>query len=189
MPIEPSSSATGVDGNAVVDALVSQYETVQRFAYAKGVFLVNPDTGQPYTASGGGGGGAGDASAANQLTQIARAEAIRDRLPATLGTKAAGASMATVQATGALSSVSGTIATGGTAQTLAAPNAARRGVTVQNVSNQELRVSPWGTASASAGIKVGPDQLLVLDAPHCGVGAISIWGAATGQAFQGAEAV
>lgn len=34
--------------------------------------------------SGGGGGGGGDASAANQTTEIARLEAIRDRLPAAL---------------------------------------------------------------------------------------------------------
>lgn len=36
------------------------------------------------TQPGGGGGGGGDASAANQLTEIARLEAIRDRLPAAL---------------------------------------------------------------------------------------------------------
>ena len=90
---------------------------------------------------------------------------------------------------GSVASISGTITAGGTAQVLAAANAARRGITLQNTSSGDLRVSPWGTASTSAGYKVAAGDLLVLDAPHCGVGAISIWGATTAQTFIGGEAV
>lgn len=51
---------------------------------------------------GSGGGGGGDASAANQTTQIGIETAIRDRLPASLGAKAASASLAvTLAADGA----------------------------------------------------------------------------------------
>ncbi len=146
--------------------------------------FVDPGSG----GGGGGGGGGGDASAANQVIQTARLEAIRDRLPATVGTKASAASLAVVEAAGSAASVASTITAGGTAQTLAAANPSRRGLTLQNLSNGDLRVNPFGAASATVGFKVGPDQLLVLDAPHCGVGAVSIWGATTGQAFHGAEA-
>lgn len=90
---------------------------------------------------------------------------------------------------GSLTSISGSVTTGGTAQVLAASNANRKGLTLQNTSSSELRVSPWGTASATAGYKVAADALLVLDAPHCGVGAVSVWGATTGQTFVGGEAV
>lgn len=60
MPIDPTSAARGVDGEAVIDAAVSAHATPQAFAHAKGVFLVDPDTGLPYAAgaapSGPGGG-------------------------------------------------------------------------------------------------------------------------------------
>jgi hypothetical protein len=144
---------------------------------------------QPLVATSSGGGGGGDASAANQATQIGLETSIRDRLPATLGTKPSAQALPTTPATGALTSISGSVATGGTAQTLAAANSVRTGLTLQNTSAGTLRVNPWGTASASAGYKVDPDALLVLDAPHCGVGAVSIWGATTAQTFIGAEAV
>lgn len=164
----------------------------------------------------GGPGGTGDASAANQTLQITAATLANTRIGAvdeaapasdsassglngllrrllgrfpTLGAKAGSASFSVVPATGALTSLGSTITTGGTAQTLASSNSARVGLMVQNTSTGELRVNPWGAASASAGYKVGADQLLVLDAPHCGVGAISIWGATTGQTFQAGEAV
>lgn len=110
-------------------------------------------------------------------------------LPASLGAKAGSASLSVTQATGALTSVSGSVTTGGTAQVLAASNSARRGITLQNTSTGDLRVSPWGTASSTAGFLVAAGALLVLDAPHCGVGAISIWGATTAQTFVGGEAV
>jgi hypothetical protein len=53
---------------------------------------------QPLVATSSGGGGGGDASAANQATQIGLETAIRDRLPATIGPKAAAAALATVAA-------------------------------------------------------------------------------------------
>ena len=90
---------------------------------------------------------------------------------------------------GALTEVSGSITTGGTAQVLAAANSVRRGITLQNTSTGNLRVNPWGTASSTGGYEVAAGALLVLDAPHCGVGAISIWGATTAQTFVGGEAV
>ena len=111
------------------------------------------------------------------------------KLPASLGTKASAASLSVTPATGTLTSVSGSITTGGTAQALAASNSSRRGLTLQNTSTGELRVSPWGTASSTAGYKVEAGALLVLDVPHCGVGSVSVWGATTGQTFIGAEAV
>jgi len=46
----------------------------------------------------GDGGSGGDASAANQATQIGLETSIRDRLPATIGPKAAAAALATVAA-------------------------------------------------------------------------------------------
>lgn len=111
------------------------------------------------------------------------------KLPAGLGPKTGAASLSVTPATGAVTSIGGSITTGGAAQSLAASNSTRRGITVQNTSTGDLRVSPWGTASSSAGYKVAAGDLLVLDAPHCGVGAISIWGATTGQTFIGGEAV
>jgi len=77
MPINPTSQAAGVDGDAVIDAAVSAHKTPEKFAHARGVFLVDPATGLPAAPA----GTSGDASAANQLTEIARLEAIRDRLP------------------------------------------------------------------------------------------------------------
>jgi hypothetical protein len=118
-----------------------------------------------------------------------RLDAISDQIPATLGTKAAADSLSVAPATGALTNASDDITPGGTAQQLVASNAARRGLTMQNTSAGDLRVSPWGTASVTAGYQVGPGQLLVLDTPHCGVGAVSVWGSTTGQTFIAAEAV
>lgn len=111
------------------------------------------------------------------------------RLPASLGAKAGSGSVSVVHAVGALTPVGGTITTGGTAQTLAAANSARVGLTVQNQSGALLMVNPAGMASATAGYLVNREQTLVLDAPHCGVGAVSIWGATTSQRFFGTEAV
>lgn len=120
---------------------------------------------------------------------VANLSSIDGKLPASLGGKAAAASLSVTAATGTITSVGSTVAAGGTAQQLAAANTARRGLTVQNTSAGELRVNVFGTASASAGYRVMSGDLLVLDAPHCGVGAVSIWGATTGQAFVGGEAV
>lgn len=111
------------------------------------------------------------------------------KLPASLGGKPAAGSMSVTHATGIATSISGSIASGGTAQQLAAENSARRGLTLQNTSSGELRVSPWGGASATAGYRVSSGEMLVLDAPHCGVGAVSVWGATAAQTFIGGESV
>ena len=150
------------------------------------VTLIDPDTGEPYAAGGGGGttGGLTD----DEL-RAAPVPVSTTALPASLGAKAGSSSLSVTQATGALTSVGGSVTTGGTAQVLAAANSVRRGITLQNTSTGDLRVSPWGTASSTAGFLVAAGALLVLDAPHCGVGAISIWGATTAQTFVGGEAV
>ena len=48
---------------------------------------VNQTNPLPVVVMSGGGGGGGDASATNQLTEIARLEAIRDRLPSLVGNR------------------------------------------------------------------------------------------------------
>ncbi|MEI6419730.1 MAG: hypothetical protein WCO82_11730 [Sphingomonadales bacterium] len=82
---------------------------------------------------------------------------------------------------------SGTIATAGSAQELAAANAARTGLTLQNTSSGDLRVSSRGAASASAGILIKSGDLYTWPAHGTPVGAISIWGAASGQSFEAME--
>jgi hypothetical protein len=115
--------------------------------------------------------------------------ALLARMP-TLGAKAGSGSVSVVPATGTATPYGGAITTGGTQQTLVLSNANRRGLTLQNTSAGELRVNPWGTAaSATLGYVVQPGLMLVLDAPHCDVREVSIWGATTGQTFQGGEAV
>lgn len=82
---------------------------------------------------------------------------------------------------------SGTITTGGTAQTLMAANSSRRGFFIQNNSNGTLTISSVGTASTTAGLVLLPGQLY--EAPTSGVPltAISILGATTGQRFDARE--
>ena len=115
--------------------------------------------------------------------------AIDGKLPATLGIKNAAASLPVVAAQGTPTSRAGTITTGGTAQQLAAGNSARTGVLVQNNSTADIRVAVTTTASATSGARVAPGQMLVLLQPFCGTGAISIWGATTGQEFHALETV
>lgn len=82
---------------------------------------------------------------------------------------------------------SGTITTGGSAQTLMASNSARKGFWLQNLSSGDLYFSVTGTASATAGIKLGAGSLY--EAPPSGVAgtAVSIFGATDGQAFSSNE--
>jgi hypothetical protein len=178
-------TANGIEGHIMADVI---YPVTGRSISLRYKDMGDGTFAEVVSVIGASGSGA-DASAANQLTEIARLEAIRDRLPSSVGAKAGSSSLSITEATGALTSISGTITTGGTAQTLASANSSRRALTVQNTSSGDIRVNPWGTASSTAGFKVAPDQLLVLSAPNCGVAAVSIWGATTGQAFEGAEAV
>ncbi len=83
---------------------------------------------------------------------------------------------------------SGTIASGGVAQTLAALNATRRGFWVQNLSTGDLWISSLGTAAASQpSLRIPPGALY--EFPQGGVpgAALSIFGATTGQAFSARE--
>lgn len=83
---------------------------------------------------------------------------------------------------------SGTITSGGTAQTCMAANVARQGVIIQNVSAGDLYISASGTAAATVSANSGSLKLTsgsYWEAPINGVPrtAISIFGATTGQAF------
>ena len=91
-------------------------------------------------------------------------------------------------AAGAVVNRSGTITAGGTAQQLMAANALRRGFSVQNLSTGDLWVNATGTASAAAGsIKLPAGALYESPPGAAGTGAISIFGATTGQAFTARE--
>lgn len=86
----------------------------------------------------------------------------------------------------AATSRSGTITTGNTSQTLAAANAARRGLRIQNISAGSLGVNELGAAAAigTAGtytLATG-ETLEVL-----GQGAVTVVGATIGQAFTAVE--
>lgn len=91
-----------------------------------------------------------------------------------------------------LANISGTITTGGTAQTLAAANPTRHGCVIQNLSSGDLWINDMGgTAVASQpSIKVAAGAQYI-----CGSGggrwapgsAMSIIGATTAQAYAGRE--
>lgn len=81
---------------------------------------------------------------------------------------------------------SGTVTSGGTAQTLAAANASRRGLTGQNISAGDLWINENGGAAAVA----GSDSWLVEPGATFRVStneAVSIIGATTGQKFTATE--
>ena len=88
-----------------------------------------------------------------------------------------------------LTSRSGTVTTGGVAQALASANSDRKGWFLQNVSNGDLWVNSFGgTASAaqpSLLIKAG--SYYETPAGGSGAGALSIFGATTGQSFTAGE--
>lgn len=83
---------------------------------------------------------------------------------------------------------SGTVTSGGTAQVLAAANNYRRGFWIQNQSTGDLWINPTGTAAAAQPSLWLPSGSY-WEAPQDGVpaGAISIFGATTGQAFAARE--
>jgi hypothetical protein len=81
---------------------------------------------------------------------------------------------------------SGTIAAGGVAQQLAPANAARKSLTVQNVSDGDLWINEIGNAAAidsAGGWKVGAGQVFAVSTNR----AVSIIGATTGQKFTATE--
>lgn len=84
---------------------------------------------------------------------------------------------------------SGTITTGGTAQTLAAANSARRYLFVQNNSAGDLWLRFGGTAAATQpSIRMQPGDAWVEDGTFVNTGSVSIFGATTGQTFSAMEA-
>ena len=94
-----------------------------------------------------------------------------------------------VFSTATITSRSGTIATGGTAQSLMAANAARKGWFIQNNSTGDLWVNRFGgTAIAGQPSLLIPAGALY-ETPDGGSGgnALSIYGATTGQTFTVAE--
>lgn len=84
---------------------------------------------------------------------------------------------------------SGTITTGGTAQTLAAANATRRFYRVMNLSTADLWINDKGVAAVAnqPSFKLVPGAMY--ETLSCApTAAISIFGATTGQAFSACEA-
>jgi hypothetical protein len=119
-------------------------------------------------------------------------------LPASLGIKTAANSLSVAPASDALhvvafqsaatTSISGTIAAGGTAQNAAAANSSRRGFWIQNNSAGDLWISTVATAVASQpSLKIASGALYESPPGGAGTGAISIIGATTSQAFSGRE--
>lgn len=91
--------------------------------------------------------------------------------------------------TATITSRSGTITLGGTAQSFMTANAARKGWFIQNNSTGDLWVNRFGgTASADQpSIRIRAGRLYETPAGGSGGNAISIFGATTGQAFTAGE--
>jgi hypothetical protein len=85
---------------------------------------------------------------------------------------------------------SGTITTGGTAQTLMAANANRKGWRIQNLSPTDLWVNDKGAAAVAAqpSFKLAAGASYESAAFGASTAAISIFGATTGQSFEAMEA-
>jgi hypothetical protein len=88
-----------------------------------------------------------------------------------------------------LTDKSGTITTGGTSQTLAAAKADRSVFIIQNLSDADIAYNIFGgTASLTSGsIVLGTKELHAWKGKECPVGAITVIGATTGQAFFATE--
>lgn len=88
------------------------------------------------------------------------------------------------------SSISGTITAGGTAQQLAGAFSGRKGCAIQNQSTGDLWINDLGTAAAtqpSIRVPAGAQYLCGAGGGGASAGALSIFGATTGQAFAGRE--
>lgn len=88
-----------------------------------------------------------------------------------------------------LTSRSGTIATGGTAQQLMAANASRKGWWLQNLSTGDLWVNRFGGTASAAQPNIQIPSGALYETPAGGAGStlVSIFGATTGQAFASGE--
>lgn len=84
---------------------------------------------------------------------------------------------------------SGTITTGGVAQTAIALNAPRKGWCIQNppTATENLSVRVGGTASATTGTMLSPGQQACNQAALTDTAAISIFAATTGHVYTGFE--
>ena len=83
---------------------------------------------------------------------------------------------------------SGTVTAGGTAQVLAAANGNRTGFWVQNNSAGDLWISSVGDAAAAPpSLRITAGSLYESPMHGAPVAAISVFGAATGQAFSARE--
>jgi len=141
---------------------------------------------------------AGASTSALQTTGNTSIASIDTKTPA-LGQAAMGASQPVVIANdqtsipvtpgrGAVTNRSGTITAGGTAQTLAAVNASRKYLIIQNVSAGDLWINFTTTAIVGQpSVKIGPDASFVMEASFVSTELISIIGATTGQAFAAKE--
>lgn len=90
---------------------------------------------------------------------------------------------------GALTDRSGTIAVGGTSQEMAAANAARRYLFVENVSAADLWIDFGSDAEASQpSILIPTRAAFVMEGSFISTQAVNIIGATTGQAFTAKEA-
>jgi len=91
-------------------------------------------------------------------------------------------------ATAVFANKSGTIATGGLAQVLAAANSARVGLFIQNNSTGDLWISSIGTAAAAQpSLWLPPGSYYEFPQGGVPATAVSIYGATTGQAFSARE--
>lgn len=83
--------------------------------------------------------------------------------------------------------LSGSITTGGTAQSISIADPTRKSFWIQNTSDTVMRVKLGGTASATSGFKVNPDSLLCItddDVGNAITQNISIFCATTGKTFE-----
>lgn len=142
--------------------------------------------------------GAAGTLSAKLRTLTSQIAALIAQIPASLGIKTAAASLSVAPASDALfqtsttavtmTDKSGTITTGGTAQTPIASNAARKGFEIQNLSTGDLWFSTLAAAVQSQpSVKIAAGQLYETPAGGAGTGAVSLIGATTGQAFMARE--
>jgi len=110
-------------------------------------------------------------------------------LPASLGAKAPTASLSVVPAAGTLTSISGTLTTGGTAQDAAAANSGRTGWWIRNNhASASLWVSTLATAvQGQPSLEIRAGELYESPPGGAGTGAISVIGPTTGQPWTGRE--
>ena len=128
-----------------------------------------------------------DITATLQNLQLLRLRVV-DNGDGTVSLKTTGGAGASGVVSGALTSRSGTVTAGGTAQQLAAANATRTYFLFQNQSAGPLYLRFTGTAAAdSTSLKVDAGGAYESGAGFCSNQAVSVFGATTGQAFFAAE--